>query len=115
MTFGIAGGWYGPRNQLDQVLQPFLSKMTAPRWNSFDVGTYLNSATNLAGGSLATNEPWTQRDTFYAKSLVIPKTGIRESAGKAWMDYLGSEGVGLSGLVSLILTGPPRIANAVIG
>ncbi|KAF5342404.1 hypothetical protein D9611_001388 [Ephemerocybe angulata] len=93
--FNIAGGWYKPAAQLNATLKPFLDRMPEPSSSSFDIGDYLNSAKNLAGGSLDTTAP-NGHDTFYAKSLITPERApMDEKARRAFITYIANEGFGL--------------------
>ncbi|KAH6885575.1 hypothetical protein BKA70DRAFT_1337340 [Coprinopsis sp. MPI-PUGE-AT-0042] len=91
--FGLSGGWYGPLDDLDGILQPLLDGIGfAPRSSNRDSGDYLHSAQNLAGGSLDTSAPG-GTDTFYAKSLVTPKDSpISTDAIRAFVSTLATEG-----------------------
>lgn len=93
VSMGLAGGWYGPVDQLNATLAPFMEVMPPPRTSSFDIGDYLHSAINLAGGSLDTTSAPDGTDTFYAKSLMTPQSSpMSDAALKAFMSVLANEG-----------------------
>ncbi|PPQ74535.1 hypothetical protein CVT24_000103 [Panaeolus cyanescens] len=93
VSMGLAGGWYGPVDQLNSTLAPFMAVMPPPRTSSFDIGDYLHSAINLAGGSLDTMSAPDGTDTFYAKSLMTPQSSpMSDGALKAFMSVLANEG-----------------------
>ncbi|KAF8149355.1 glucooligosaccharide oxidase [Crassisporium funariophilum] len=93
VSVGLAGGWYGPSDQLNKTLAPFMRVMPPPREMSFDIGDYLHSAVNLAGGSLNTMSAPDGTDTFYAKSLMTPQDSpMSDAARKAFLSSLANEG-----------------------
>ncbi|KAK1223162.1 hypothetical protein PQX77_013967 [Marasmius sp. AFHP31] len=91
--FKLIGGWYGEQGgKLDQVLQPYLSKLPQPATNDrLGNGTYIDSVKEL-GGSLDLSGPDTT-DTFYAKSLITPQgEPLSVDAAVSFMKYLSNEG-----------------------
>lgn len=92
----LSGGFYraDPNNtQLLATLAPILGLMPPPRTQSFDTGTYLNSAQHLAGSSLNTTAQPDGTDTFYVKSLMTPqKTPMTDEAIGAMMNVIANEG-----------------------
>ncbi|KAF6741334.1 glucooligosaccharide oxidase [Ephemerocybe angulata] len=93
VNFGVVGGWYGAANLLNATLQPFLGPLGNPSRKTVTPGSYLDSAKNLAGGSLDTSNPLGQHDTFYAKSLVTPQSSpMSQTALKAFATYISSNG-----------------------
>lgn len=93
VSFGFSGGWYAPSEKLNDTLKPLIDAMPyPPRAMNFDVGDYLHSAENLAGGSLNTTAPG-GRDTFYAKSLITPeREPMSRKAIRAFVATLATEG-----------------------
>ncbi|KAF6741329.1 glucooligosaccharide oxidase [Ephemerocybe angulata] len=93
VNLGVTGGWYGAASQLNATLQPFLGPLGNPSWKTVTPGSYLDSAKNLAGGSLDTSNPLGQHDTFYAKSLVTPQSSpMSQTALKAFATYISNNG-----------------------
>lgn len=93
VSVGLAGGWYAPLASLNATLAPFFSKVPEPRAASFDTGSYLHSATNLAGGSLDTTSAPDGTDTFYARSLMTPvHQPMSAEAIQGLMDVVSTEG-----------------------
>ena len=92
VQFSLVGGWYGPKNQLAGVLSPLLARLPKNPQVTLVPGTYLNSVTFLAGGSLNTTKPDIS-DTFYAKSLTTPQNSpMLTRAMNAFINYLANEG-----------------------
>lgn len=93
VTLTFSGAWYGAENKFNAAIKPLLDAM--PRkaeWNSKQVGTYLDSLVNLAGGSLNVDAP-DGHDTFYVKSLTTP-TGqpVNAASQRAFMTYVANQG-----------------------
>lgn len=104
VSMGLTGGWYGPLNQLNATLAPFLAVMPPPRTERFHTGNYLHSALNLAGGSLDTTLKPDTPDTFYAKSLMTPENSpMSDAARKGFTTTLANEGFKTSVVSSLLL------------
>ncbi|KAJ3536720.1 hypothetical protein NMY22_g5907 [Coprinellus aureogranulatus] len=92
VTLLLSGTWYGPAEELESVLGPLLDVLPTPRSGTFDVGDYLNSVKNLAGGSLDVSAPNTH-STFYVKSLITPqKEPLTVEAMNAFIAYIANEG-----------------------
>ncbi|EAU90814.2 hypothetical protein CC1G_09291 [Coprinopsis cinerea okayama7 len=95
--FGFSGGWYAPVSSdgldLNRTLKPLVDGIgVEPTRVNFDSGDYVHSAENLAGGSLDTTQPG-GRDTFYAKSLVIPEDeGLREGTVREFVTVFATQG-----------------------
>ena len=90
----LAGGWYGPADQLAGVMAPLLNALPTPSSATLTPGTYINSVLVLGGTRTlnTTNTPDTH-DTFYAKSLMTPEAAPMSTAAiNAFMAYLGSAG-----------------------
>ncbi|KAG6916113.1 hypothetical protein DXG01_008388 [Tephrocybe rancida] len=93
ISISFAGGWYAPIETLNATVQPLLSQIPATSRTSFFTGTYLQTAENLAGGSLDTKSAPDGHDTFYAKSLMTPgNSPMSEQALLAYTTYLANEG-----------------------
>jgi hypothetical protein len=96
VSITLSGGFYraDPNNtQLLATLAPILSVMPPPSTQSFDTGTYLDSAGHLAGGSLNTTAQPDATDTFYVKSLMTPeKVPMTDEAIGAMMQVIVNEG-----------------------
>jgi hypothetical protein len=96
ISITLSGGFYraDPNNtQLLATLAPILSVMPPPSTQSFDTGTYLDSAGHLAGGSLNTTAQPDATDTFYVKSLMTPeKVPMTDEAIGAMMQVIVNEG-----------------------
>ncbi|KAG5715384.1 hypothetical protein E4T56_gene8249 [Termitomyces sp. T112] len=92
ITFELLGGWYAPIEGLNATLMPLLSQLPNRPRTLIQTGTYLNSATILAGGSLDTERP-DGHDTFYAKSLMTPESSpISDKALFAFVQYIANQG-----------------------
>ncbi|KAG6834787.1 hypothetical protein H0H93_007378 [Arthromyces matolae] len=92
VSFELSGGWYGQPQDLDSVLAPLLRQLPSGPWKSIKKGSYIESVTTLAGGSLNTQPP-ERRDTFYAKSLMTPESSpITDAALSAFVRYLAGTG-----------------------
>ncbi|KAF8625309.1 hypothetical protein AX15_005440 [Amanita polypyramis BW_CC] len=93
LNFGLTGGWYGPSDQFEAVIAPFLAQVRQPDSQKLTVGTYIDSVQYLGGlGTLDTSAP-DGRDTFYAKSLMTPEASpISDTALTAFMNYMANEG-----------------------
>lgn len=92
VTLLLSGTWYGPADELEPVLRPLLAELPTPRSSTFDVGDYLNSVKNLAGGSLDVSGPGAH-STFYVKSLITPQSEpLTVDAMKAFITYIANEG-----------------------
>jgi hypothetical protein len=97
VNVNLVGAWYGPKDQLEDVVAPFIKGLSAPKNHGIGGGNWLDSVVNLAGGSLDVSQP-DGRDNFYAKSLVTKKGHpISDKAFRAFTDYLGNQGVGSQG------------------
>jgi hypothetical protein len=94
VNLSFVGAWYGDKNKLDDITKPFLDGLPPRRDESVGGGNWLESVENLAGGSLDTKKP-DSTDTFYAKSLVLTQEsgGFSDDAAKAFMTFLGKEGI----------------------
>ena len=96
LYFMLNGGWYGPSGNLTAVMQPLLRSFSSPHWSNRYPGNYLDSAKQLAGGSLSTVGSDTP-GTFYAKSMITPRNApMTENAMRAFMSYLGNQGTNTS-------------------
>ncbi|KAG6817828.1 hypothetical protein H0H93_006962, partial [Arthromyces matolae] len=92
ISISFAGGWYAPIESLNSTVQPLLNKVPPVSRTSFFTGTYLETAENLAGGSLDVTAP-DGHDTFYAKSLMTPEDSpMSDDALLAYTTYLANEG-----------------------
>ncbi|KAF8633808.1 hypothetical protein AX15_001249 [Amanita polypyramis BW_CC] len=93
LSFGLTGGWYGPENQFNAVIAPYLAKVRQPDSTKFKVGSYIESVEYLGGlGTLDTSSP-DSSDTFYVKSLITPTASlIPEAAFYAFMKYIANQG-----------------------
>lgn len=93
VSLSLVGGWYAPVDNLNATLDPFLRQMPTAVRVSQATGSYLDSAINLAGGSLDTKSNPDGNDTFYAKSLMTPENSpMSKKAISAFMNYLATEG-----------------------
>ncbi|KAF8069865.1 glucooligosaccharide oxidase [Lyophyllum atratum] len=93
VSFTLTGGWYGPPQDLKAVLAPFLRQMPPKPKTKLNVGSYLNSVTALAGGSLDTKSAPDTHDTFYVKSLMTPASSpMSKAAILALSRYLAIQG-----------------------
>ena len=92
LDFGLTGGWYGPANQFDTVIAPFLAQVRRPDSKNITVGTYINSVQYFGElGTLSTTAP-DSKDTFYAKSLMAPEASpISNAALTAFMNYMANQ------------------------
>ncbi|KAG6830740.1 hypothetical protein H0H87_007216 [Tephrocybe sp. NHM501043] len=92
ISISFAGGWYAPHETLNATVRPLLAALPPVSRTSFFTGTYLETAENLAGGSLDTTAP-DGHDAFYAKSLMTPEASpISDKAMLAYTTYLATEG-----------------------
>lgn len=93
VSFSFTGVWYGGPDELASVLQPLLDKMGPEDSQTSTPGTYLDSATTIAGGSLDTGDGGPGSSAFYAKSLVTPEAmPMTSEAHEAFMTYVANEG-----------------------
>lgn len=94
LSWGLTGGWYGPADQFQSVIAPFLAKVPKPASTSLTPGTYINSVQFLGGlGRLNTSSSPDGHDTFYAKSLMTPEASPMSNAARtAFMSYLANDG-----------------------
>ncbi|KAF8069864.1 glucooligosaccharide oxidase [Lyophyllum atratum] len=93
ISISFAGGWYLPIEKLNATVNPLLRRVPAPSRTSFFTGTYLETAENLAGGSLDTKSAPDGHDTFYAKSLLTPDSSpMSDAAILAYTTYLANQG-----------------------
>ena len=94
VSFILVGGWYGPADQFNAVIDPYLANLPPPSEKSVTPGTYIESVENLGSiGRLKTTGIPDSRNAFYAKSLMTPETSpMSISALNAFMNYLGNEG-----------------------
>ncbi|PFH46160.1 Glucooligosaccharide oxidase [Amanita thiersii Skay4041] len=94
VTLQFVGGWYGPQDQFNAVVSPYLAQLPRPSSSKFTPGSYINSVAYLAGGdSLNVHDKPDGTDTFYAKSLMTPENSpISLTALNAFMSYMGNEG-----------------------
>ncbi|KAG6864311.1 hypothetical protein C0991_010557, partial [Blastosporella zonata] len=93
ISISFAGGWYAPIETLNETMQPLFAQVPPVSRTSFFTGTYLQTAENLAGGSLDTKSAPDGHDTFYAKSLMTPERApMSDQALLAYTTYLANEG-----------------------
>lgn len=94
VAFSLAGGWYGPADDFDAIIAPYLDELPPPSAQTITPGTYIESVQNLGGlGRLNTNGIPDSNDTFYAKSLMTPEASpMTSTALNAFMSYLGDVG-----------------------
>ncbi|TFK97571.1 glucooligosaccharide oxidase [Pterulicium gracile] len=93
INLSLSGGWYGPPDELDSVIAPFLEDLPPRRDESVGGGSWIESVENLAGGSLDTSAPG-GTDVFYAKSLILTQEsgGFTNESALAFARYLANEG-----------------------
>ena len=105
LSWGLTGGWYGPANQFQSVIAPFLLKVPKPGRTSLTPGTYINSVQFLGGlGRLNTSSVPDGHDTFYAKSLMTPEASPMSNAARtAFMSYLANDGFTANTVFSIIV------------
>lgn len=94
VSVGLTGGYYGPSNQVNSTLAPFLNTVAKPSSTKFTIGTYINSVNYLGGlNTLNTNSAPDRTDTFYAKSLMTPEASPMSTAAlNAFTKYLANQG-----------------------
>ncbi|KAG6829575.1 hypothetical protein H0H92_004124 [Tricholoma furcatifolium] len=93
ISISFEGGWYAPLETLNATVQPLLDQILPVSRTSFFTGTYLETAENLAGGSLDTTSAPDGHDTFYAKSLMTPQSSpMSDSTLLAYTTYLAYQG-----------------------
>lgn len=94
VSFAILGGWYGAANKLNATIAPLLAAMPRrPENTKLTPGTYIDSVTYLAGGSLDTHTAPDIHDNFYAKSLMTPmSTPMSQAALTAFASYIINQG-----------------------
>ena len=94
LSWGLAGGWYGPANQFQSIIAPFLMKVPNPASILLIPGNNINSVQLVGGlGCLNTSSAPDGHDTFYAKSLMTPKASPMSNAARtAFMSYLANDG-----------------------
>ncbi|KAF5376217.1 hypothetical protein D9615_008501 [Tricholomella constricta] len=93
ISISFAGGWYAHIEKLNATVNPLLRQLPTTSRTSFFTGTYLETAENLAGGSLDTKSAPDGHDTFYAKSLLTPESSpMSDAAILAYTTYLANEG-----------------------
>ncbi|KAG5642775.1 hypothetical protein DXG03_002120 [Asterophora parasitica] len=91
LTFILTGAWYGPAQDFEAILAPFLRQMPANPKTTVKDGTYIQSVIYFAG-SLDTTKP-DGHDTFYVKSLMTPESSPMSAAAiMALSQYLATEG-----------------------
>ncbi|PFH48545.1 Glucooligosaccharide oxidase [Amanita thiersii Skay4041] len=88
------GGWWGEPDDLDAVLEPYMSRLPKPASASVQRGTYLDSLVARAGNmTLDTTTGPDVMDTFYVKSLMTPEDSpLSDEALEAYFSYLATEG-----------------------
>ncbi|KAF8633802.1 hypothetical protein AX15_001244 [Amanita polypyramis BW_CC] len=93
LSFGLRVAWYGPADQFDAVIKPYLDKVRPFDSKTCFVGSYIGSVEYLGGlGTLNISAP-DSTDTFYAKSLITPNTSlISDQAFNAFTKYTANEG-----------------------
>lgn len=91
MSFEIVGGWYGPADQFQGVIQPLLDSIPHQPNAVVTPGSYIDSVIALDGsGSLDTSNVAADHDTFVARSLAIPQSaGFPEAAMQAFTAFMG--------------------------
>lgn len=76
ISFRLIGGWYGPEDEVESFLQPFLDQLPEPYSAKLSGdGTYIGSVEAI-GGSLDTTVEPDITDTFYTKSLITSESGM---------------------------------------
>lgn len=94
LSFSFGGGYYGPSGNLDAIIAPFMSQMSAPGDGGKDTGNYIHSVTaNANGMPLNTASAPDTHDTFYVKSLLTPAASPLSSAAITnFIFYLSFDG-----------------------
>lgn len=92
--FIFTGGWFGPTDELNGIIRPYLDQLPKPDSGGFTTGSYIDSLRLLGGlGRLSTKTTPDSRNTFYAKSLMTPEASpISDKALVAFTDYLANAG-----------------------
>ncbi|KAF9524631.1 glucooligosaccharide oxidase [Crepidotus variabilis] len=92
VSFTFIGGWYGPQDQLQSVIQPVVNKIPGTPVVQLTPGSYLDSVITLDGsGNLDTSNVTGDHDTFFARSLTVPESvGLTASARKAFTTFMSN-------------------------
>ncbi|KAF8629013.1 hypothetical protein AX17_005869 [Amanita inopinata Kibby_2008] len=90
----LFGGWWGPSDELDSVLAPYMSLRPPVELALVSNGTYIDSLSARWGNmTLNTTTGPDNTDTFYVKSLMTPEDSpISDKALQVFFDFLANDG-----------------------
>ncbi|EJU00092.1 hypothetical protein DACRYDRAFT_117678 [Dacryopinax primogenitus] len=93
--WSYTGAYIGSSTDLDTALGPLLNTLPEPSTQSVQELGWLDYLIAVGGsGTLSTSAP-DVTDTFYAKSAIVPSTGLLSNAdAEAFIDYLNTQGPG---------------------
>ncbi|TFK37512.1 glucooligosaccharide oxidase [Crucibulum laeve] len=93
VSFALRAAYYGPLDQVNSTIAPFLNTLPMSTDIKFTTGSYIDIVTYLGGaGTLNTTLP-DVHDTFYAKSIMTPRDSpMTVASQKAFISYLANEG-----------------------
>ncbi|KAF8698239.1 hypothetical protein AX14_001170, partial [Amanita brunnescens Koide BX004] len=96
LQLNFTGGWFGPTDKLNDIIQPYLDTLPEPDLIGSKTGSYIDGLRLLGEvGHLNTRKIPETRNTFYAKSLMTPEASpISDTALAAFTDYLVNAGFG---------------------
>ena len=94
LQLNFTGGWFGPTDKLNDIIQPYLDTLPEPDLIGSKTGSYIDGLRLLGEvGHLNTRKIPETRNTFYAKSLMTPEASpISDTALAAFTDYLVNAG-----------------------
>lgn len=94
VTCIFTGALYGSASSLNRIIHPLLAKLPKPMSSHVRSGTYIQSVEfSTQGGSLNTSSLPDVKDTFYAKSLMVPEASLMSHrALDSFTSYMANEG-----------------------